>query len=139
MRACVHIGLAAAIATVTLALQSCSLGLFSAAPKFDVSYVQLEERFNGYLIRIVAHREIHHFEALVNRDNWLYITIAEASVDFENLSSLEPIGIIELIEVTQFETSIQIAMRLSRKIRYCDVIRDEKSNDIIVAVHIDWE
>ncbi len=139
MRACVHIGLAAAIATVTLALQSCSLGLFSTAPKFDVSDVQLEERFNGYLIRIVAHREIHHFEVLVNRDNWLYITIAEASVDLENLASLEPIGLIELIEVTPFETSTQIVMRLSRKIRYCDVIRDEKSNDIIVAVHIDWE
>ena len=139
MRACVHIGLAAAIATVPLALQSCSLGLFSAAPKFDVSDVQLEERFNGYLIRIVAHREIRHFEALVSRDNWLYITIAEASVDLENLASLEPTGLIELIEVTPFETSIQIVMRLSRKIRYCDVIRDEKSNDILVALHIDWE
>ncbi len=139
MRKTCYIRLSIGITIVFISLQSCSLSIFRTAPDYDVSDVLIEERRNGYLLRIVAHRQISQFEAWVNREEWLYITIAEATVNLENLELLRPSGLIELIEVTPFEGSVQIAMKLSRTIRYCDVIRDKKSNDILVALHFDWE
>ncbi len=120
-----------------LFVQSCSLGIFTAGPRFDVSDVTLEERLNGYLIRIVANRPIDDFEVLVNRDYRLNITIAEASVDLESLRSLRPTGLVEEIEVTPSEHFVQLMMKFSRKIRYRDVIRLRNSNDILLAIHLD--
>ncbi len=139
MRKTRYIGLSIGITIVFIFLQSCSLSIFRTVPDYDVSDLLIEERRNGYLLRIVAHRQISQFEAWVNREEWLYITIAEATVNLENLELLKPSGLIELIEVTPFEGSVQIVMKLSRTIRYCDVIRDKKSNDILVALHFDWK
>lgn len=137
MRSNRQLGLAVGIALFALTLQSCSLGIFRTAPEYAVSDLLIEEHLNGYLIRIVAHSEIDHFEAWASVSNWLYITIAEVAVNIENLELLKPAGIVERIEITPFETSVQIAMKLSRRIRYCDVIRDTKSYDILVALHLD--
>lgn len=138
MRKTAHVGLQVGTTIILIFLQSCSLGIFRTAPVYDISEMLLEERLNGYLIRLVARREISDLEVLVNREYWLYITIAEATVDLDNLQSLKPEGLVEVIEVSSFESSVQIMLKLSQKIRYCDVLRDEKSNDILLALHLDW-
>ena len=131
--------LAIGITLVFISFQSCSLRIFRTAPEYDVSDILVEERSNGYLVRIVAHRELRQFEAWINRGNWLYLTIAEAKVKLDNLESLRRAGLVELVEITPFESSVQIAMKFPKKIRYRDIIRDKESNDIIIALHLEWE
>ena len=118
-----------------LSFSSCS-SLFRTISPYDVSAVSLEKRENGYLVHIAARRPLKNFEAWVNQDYWLYMTIAEASVDLKGLQQLKPGGLVEQVDLALFEDSVQIAIKLSKRIRFRDIIHDAKSDDIFVALHL---
>ncbi|HEY4644185.1 MAG TPA: hypothetical protein VIH68_05670 [Bacteroidota bacterium] len=124
-----------AIVLIGLSLSSCS-SLFRTFSPYDVSAVSLEKRENGYLVHIAARRPLKNFEAWVNQDYWLYMTIAEASVDLEGLQQLKPGGLVEQVDLALFEDSVQIAIKLSKRIRFREIIHDAKSDDIFVALHL---
>jgi N-acetylmuramoyl-L-alanine amidase len=106
-----------------------------SAPAFDVPMVRFEPKTNGLLIRIVATRRLPDVESWLREDKWLYVTIPEAHADTTAINALRPLRIVKEIVAIQSPTSVQLTFRLSGKITTTELVRDEASNDLLLAVH----
>jgi len=109
------------------------LGTTPAQP-FDVPSVALETKANGMLIRIAGTRRLVDVESWLRQDNWLYVTISEARADTAAINALRPEGLIREIVALQTPTAVQLTFRLAGKIAIADLLRDETSNDLLIAI-----
>jgi N-acetylmuramoyl-L-alanine amidase len=103
------------------------------ASAFDIPSVRFEPKTNGMLIRIIASRRIGDVESWY-RDGWLYVTIPDARADTTAIQAVPPVGIVREIVAIQSPTSVQLTFRLGGSIAATEVVRDEASNDILLAV-----
>ncbi|CUU06416.1 N-acetylmuramoyl-L-alanine amidase [Candidatus Kryptobacter tengchongensis] len=106
-------------------------------PKFDVYDVKVEKRKNGYLFKILTARKISDYEVWLGRNNWLYITIANAKVDISALKNLSAPELFSDIEVIPHSRSVQISFKLKPKIKHYEVIADKNGTDILISLYID--
>jgi len=103
---------------------------------FDVSTVKVEEKKNGYLIRIPAAKRFTDYESFIARDGILYATIANAKGDVDRIQATKPVGIISKVEAIQSPTALQLHFRLSRKVESSDIFQDPKSNDLLIPLYL---
>lgn len=101
---------------------------------YDVSDLRIEQKDNGYLVELINTRNVDGIEAFITQSDWLIITVAGASVDVGKVRKLKPFGIIRKIEVDEFETAVQISMKLSGKAGPVEIVRDSHSNNVFVSV-----
>lgn len=106
-------------------------------PAFDVYDVKIEKRNNGYLFRVLTTRKISDYEVWLGRNNWLYITIANASVDISALKNLSAPEIFTDVEVIHHSQSVQISFKLKPKIKHYEVIADKYGTDILISLYTD--
>jgi N-acetylmuramoyl-L-alanine amidase len=106
-----------------------------SAPAFDVPIVRFEPKTNGLLIRIVSTRRLADVESWLREDKWLYVTIPEAHADTATINALPPSAMVKEIVAIQSPTSVQLTFRLSGSIATTELVRDESSNDLLLAVH----
>ncbi len=109
------------------------IGAEPAAP-FDIPRIALETKTNGMLIRISATRRLLDVESWLRQDNWLYVTIPEARADTATINALPPNNLVRQIVALQTPTSIQLTFRLGGKIAVADLLRDDSSNDLLIAI-----
>jgi N-acetylmuramoyl-L-alanine amidase len=109
------------------------LGTTPAQP-YDVPSVSLEGKSNGMLIRIAGTRRLVDVESWLRQDNWLYVTISEARADTAAINALRPEGLVRQIVAVQTPTSVQLTFRLEGKIAIADLLRDDTSNDLLIAI-----
>jgi N-acetylmuramoyl-L-alanine amidase len=103
------------------------------AAAFDIPSVRFEPKANGMLIRILASRRIGDIESWY-RDGWLYVTIPDARADTTAIQAVPPVGIVREIVAIQSPTSVQLTFRLGGSIAATEALRDESSDDILLAV-----
>jgi N-acetylmuramoyl-L-alanine amidase len=120
-------------ATYEPAMRLLRIGAASRVP-FDVPSVALEPKTNGMLIRISATRRLVDVESWLRQDNWLYVTIPEVHADTAGINALPPTGIVRRIVAVQTPTAVQLTFRLEGRIAIADLLRDNNSNDLLIAV-----
>ncbi len=110
------------------------IGTESAAPVFDISGVRLEPKTNGMLIRIAATRRLREYENWMRADGWLYVTVGDARADVAAINAVKPAGIVREIIAIQSPTSVQLTFRLAGKVATSEIMNDDASNDLILAI-----
>jgi len=102
---------------------------------FDVYDISVDRRSNGYLLRIKTSKKISDYEVWIARNNWLYITIANARVDVQAVKKLSSPDLFSDVEVIPYAQSVQISFKLIPKIEHYDVIVDKETNDILITLY----
>jgi N-acetylmuramoyl-L-alanine amidase len=118
------------------------IGRTVPASRFDVTGLSFEEKSNGFLIRIKCTKEIPDFEnwlKAIGTDTWLYITLAGVKADVDAIKKITPVGLVKQVLVFQAPTSVQLTLRLKGKVSSTEVIPEEGSHDILVAIHLPVE
>lgn len=106
-------------------------------PRFDVYGLKVDKRSNGYLLRILTTRKISDYEVWLGRDNWFYITIANASVDVSGISNLSFPNFVSDVKVIPYSQSVQISLKLKEKIKDYEVIPSREVTDILISLYVD--
>ena len=110
------------------------IGGENVQPAFDIPTVRLEPKSNGMLIRIAATRKLREYENWMRPDGWLYVTIGDARADIAAINAVKPAGIVREIIAIQSPTSVQLTFRLAGKIAASEIMDDDASNDLILAI-----
>ncbi|MBI3192846.1 MAG: N-acetylmuramoyl-L-alanine amidase [Ignavibacteriae bacterium] len=111
----------------------------STSITFDISRVTVEQKSNGYLLRIASNKRITDYESWtksVDDGTWLYVTLPDAKANLQVLNSNKPGGVVKDFLVFQSPTSLQLTFKLGIKVRNTELMQAEGSNDILVAVHL---
>jgi N-acetylmuramoyl-L-alanine amidase len=87
------------------------------------------------LIRIAATRRLTDVESWLQQGKWLYVTIPEARADTATINAVRPSGVVREIIAIQSPTSVQLTFRLSGKTATTELVRDDSSNDLLLAIH----
>ena len=104
---------------------------------FDVVVLNVDQKSNGYLIRIHCTKQLPDFESWlrpVGDDTWLYITLADAQADIVVLQDFKPTAFVKNIIVFQSATSVQLTFLLKGSINSAELIPAGGSHDILVSV-----
>lgn len=106
-------------------------------PKFDVYRVEFDKRSNGYLLRILTARKITDYEVWLGRNNWLYITIVNASVDISELKKVSFSELFSDVEIIPYSQSVQLSFKLKPRIKHYEVVPNKDGTDILIALYTD--
>lgn len=101
----------------------------------DITGMEVEERKNGYLIRLRSNRHIKDFSGFYREDGWFYLTLVGAQVDLNAFKNFRPTPPVRRVVPEQTPTAFQLSLQLNREVHSTDIFRDPQSNDIIVALH----
>ena len=106
--------------------------------RFDIVGVDLEEKSNGYLVRIKCASKVADYETWLKEDGeytWLYVTLANARADVAAINRTKPTGILKKVLVFQSPASVQLTLKLRAQINTQEPITAQGSDDILVALH----
>ncbi len=106
--------------------------------RFDVVGIDLEEKSNGYLVRIKCANKVPDYETWLKEDGdytWLYVTLANARADVAAINRFRPSGIVRKVLVFQSPASVQLTLKLRAQINTQEPIVAQGSDDILVALH----
>ncbi len=101
----------------------------------SISRILVEQRSNGYVLKIFAARKIGKVEAWIGNDNWLYITIPDTSIDFSQLDGLENSPLIARTQFFRYTDAAQITLQLKEKVDQVQVLRYPDDDDVYVVLY----
>ncbi len=104
------------------------------ASAFTIPTVDLEQKANGMLIRIRSTAHIKDVESWLRQDNWLYVTLVDVKADCATINALRGNGIVNKIVAIQSPTSVQLTFKLSGTVAATEILREDDSHDILIAV-----
>jgi N-acetylmuramoyl-L-alanine amidase len=111
------------------------VGEYRADHYVDISGMEVEERKNGYLIRLKGNRPVKDFSGFYREDGWFYLTVVGAHVDIDAFKNFRPVTPVRRVIPEQTPTSFQLSIQLNREVHSTDIFRDPQSDDIIIALH----
>ena len=126
------IGLVLWICVPLLFVVSCSL---FAPTRSATMTMNIEELSNGYLVHIVTNRPVGEVSTVISSGNWLLITIADSTIAPPSLESVDS-PLVDSLEVTSFESALQISMHLTKTVDTIDVIHRIPSTDIMISLFV---
>jgi hypothetical protein len=106
-------------------------------PLFDIVGLNVDQRSNGYLIRIHCTKQLPDFESWlkpIGNDTWLYITLADARADVVVLEDFVLTAFVKKVLIFQSATSVQITFMLKGQVSKAELIRADGSQDILALV-----
>ncbi len=106
---------------------------------FDITGISVEQKLNGYLVRIAAAKHFEDLESWLKPDGWLYVTIADAKADVERINAIRPTGIFSKILAIQYPTSLQLTFKLTKDIASSEITSDPSSKDILLSLRLPSE
>ncbi|HAV22675.1 MAG TPA: hypothetical protein DCX46_04120 [Bacteroidetes bacterium] len=127
---------------VALALWASTVGLAgcsgpASALRGGVADILMEEATNGLLIRLVgAGGNRESVSVIRSPRNWLLVTINDADVDLSRIRTLKPAGRVTKVDITLFETAVQVGFRFSEPISSFEIVEDRPRNDLLVSVFL---
>ncbi len=108
------------------------------APKpqnlYDITGIGIEERVNGYLLRIGTTKQFTDCESWVKPDGWMYVTIPNAHADISRLNTLKPFGIVKSVIAIQQPGSVQLTLKCEKKLAQCELIHNTDGTDILISL-----
>ncbi len=96
--------------------------------------MRIEKKENGYLVELIVGKPISDVSAFISKDNWLVVTLVDATVDFDRLRSWEPDDLTSSVEVFGYRTSVQLTLKLRINFRSCEVVHAKGSNNIEISL-----
>jgi N-acetylmuramoyl-L-alanine amidase len=110
------------------------VGTLKPKPVYDITGIGIEERVNGYLLRINATKHFSDCESWVKPDGWVYVTIPNARADVARLNSMKPFSVVNSVIAIQQPGSVQLTLRCDKKFSRCEIIPDPGENDILISL-----
>ncbi len=103
-------------------------------PAFDIAGLSIDQRLNGYLLRVQSSKPLQDCEAWVKPDGWLYITIPGVRANIAKLNSLGGFGIVQSVIAIQQTGSVQLTLKCSKKLAECEIVKNPDGNDLLISV-----
>jgi N-acetylmuramoyl-L-alanine amidase len=110
------------------------VGAQGSTPAFDIPSIAIEPKLNGLLIRIATTRQLTEYESWLRSDGWLYVTIAGAKADTGSINATACVHPVREIVAIQSPTSVQLTFRLSGQMEFSEMVADDSTREILVAV-----
>ena len=100
---------------------------------YNITGIEVEERSNGNLIRILTQKEFKPSDVSASiRKGWLYVTIYGGTLDSVQLASIHGLGFVKKISPFQFESSVQISFLINDKILEKNIIT--KPDEVVISL-----
>lgn len=115
-----------------------SQNLQASNTKFDLFDFTIEEKSNGYIFRIKSRKAIQSVSKNLS-GSFLYIRIPNSTIDIERFNTLINNGIIESISSVQSGANADIKLTLKDKIQSHEIVREKRTNDILLLLHVPSE
>lgn len=94
----------------------------------------IEEKKNGYLLRIHLTAPAQDFNRSLQVGEWMYVTLPAARGDTIKLDTTFPSGIIRRIKPIQSATVLQLSVQIRGRIETSEIVRDASSNDLLLTL-----
>ncbi|MFH0736440.1 MAG: N-acetylmuramoyl-L-alanine amidase [bacterium] len=104
------------------------------AESYDISSIQVEEKSNGTLVRIVSKGKATKFNAKYDNDV-ITVRLGGVSVDPQIADKFEAMGIIKGMGVKKSGNEYLIEIKLNSGYTAHDSFKDTESNDLFIAIH----
>jgi hypothetical protein len=105
--------------------------------EFDIIGLSVDQKSNGYVIRIHCTRLIPELESWlkpIGNNTWLYITIADAKADIAVLRAFALTAFVKEFIIFESATSIQLTFRFEGPVHTAEFVRVAGNRDILVSV-----
>lgn len=106
-----------------------------SSSEFDLFDFSIEEKSNGYIFRIKSRKTIQSISKNLS-GNFLYLSIPNTTINLEKFNTTLDNGIIETISALQDEKNSNIKLTLKEKIQSHEIVREKRTNDILLLLHI---
>ncbi len=103
--------------------------------QFDLYDFTIEEKANGYIFRIKSQKPIQSVSKNLS-GSFLYLRIPNVTINTEKFNSQIENGIIESVAAVQSGTNADIKLTLKEKIQSHEIVREKRTNDILLLLHI---
>ncbi len=101
---------------------------------YQIPTVDLEAKTNGMLIRIRSTKRIKDVESWLRQDGWLYVTLMDVKANVPVINAIKGTGVVKSIIAIQSPTSVQLTFRLSGTVAASEILREDDSDDILIAL-----
>lgn len=104
--------------------------------EYNIHNIQIEEKANGTILRIGAHKKFKKREmsAFVHDNGWFYLTVQGGTVDTNEILKADTRGIVKQISVEDLDGGVQLAFFLRSGIERHEVNQNKKTNEIVVTL-----
>ncbi len=106
--------------------------------KFDLFDFTIEEKSNGYIFRIKSRKAIQSVSKNLS-GSFLYLRVPNTTIDIERFNTSISNGIIESISSVQSGANADIKLTLKGKIQSHEIVREKRTNDILLLLHVSSE
>jgi N-acetylmuramoyl-L-alanine amidase len=103
------------------------------ASAFQIAGIDLETKSNGMLIRIRSTKRIKDVESWLRQDG-LYVTLVDVKANVPVINATRGTGLVKDIIAIQSPTSVQLTFKLAGKIAATEILREDNSNDLLIAI-----
>lgn len=111
-----------------------TLGTAEKSTKYSVTGIEVEEKRNGYLIRIHASDPFAGIEKALQGGQWLYLTIPKAKGNVSQLSGVFSTGLVKRVIPVQSPQGLQLSFQLRDKVESAEIIQNNEESDILIAL-----
>ncbi len=109
-----------------------------AKTNFDLYDFVIEEKSNGYILRIRSKKQIKSVSKNLS-GNFLYIRIPNSTIDTDRFNIELNSGIISSINSIQNGNNADLKITLRDKIQSQEIVSEKKTNDILLLLHVSPE
>jgi N-acetylmuramoyl-L-alanine amidase len=104
--------------------------------EFNIQTIQVDEKANGTIIRIKAHKKFKKKElsAFLNDNGWFYLTIQGGTLDAKDILKTDTRGIIKDISVEKLDGGVQLAFFLRSEIERHEINQNKNTNEIVITL-----
>ncbi|MGE5315634.1 MAG: N-acetylmuramoyl-L-alanine amidase family protein [Acidobacteriota bacterium] len=114
--------------------QQLSLGSADKNTKYSITGIDVEEKRNGYLLRIHASERLPDPEKVLQGGQWLYLTLPKAKGNVSVLGGMFSSGIVRRVIPLQSASALQLSFQLREKMESAEIVPDPEGTDILVAL-----
>jgi N-acetylmuramoyl-L-alanine amidase len=111
-----------------------SVGSAEKSAKYSITGIEVEEKKNGYLLRIHASERLPDAEKLLQGGEWLYITVPKGRANVAQLGGAFSTGIVKRVIPVQSAQGLQLSFQLREKVESAEIVPDRSGTDILIAL-----
>lgn len=108
---------------------------FKSSSQFDLFDFAIEEKSNGYIFRIKSQKAVQSISKSLS-GNFLYLRIPNTSIDIDKFNTILDNGLIESVSAIQSGNNSDIKIALKEKIQSHEIVREKRTNDILLLIHV---
>ena len=117
-------------------------GTYILAPQeFSISGMNILEMKNGTIVRLKTSKHFikDHCRVWQGANQYLYISVYDATADMNGLARVFDHGVIREIVPVQAKEMLQFNIKLRMKIKSMDYYIDQESGDIVISLRHDYQ